>query len=325
MTSQAFWRKIQLGSFHDLEKLASFLELSEKDKLFLLNKPSFPLMLPLRLAEKIEKGTLLDPILRQFVPLEEELILNEDFVNDPVGDSSFRKESKLIRKYNGRALLVTSSACAIHCRYCFRKNFEYETKRKDFEPELRILENDPSLSEIILSGGDPLSLSNEALEDLLKGIARIPHIKRIRFHTRFPVGIPERIDPDLLFLFKEIPKQFFFIVHTNHPKELDEDLFYALKKIQKLGIPVLNQTVLLKGINDSFTTLQTLFSSLADRGIIPYYLHRLDPVTGTTHFAVEKEKGKELMRELAKVLSGYALPKYVEEIPGASSKTLIWH
>ncbi len=325
MTTPPDWRRIQLQNFHSWEKLALFLQLQDPYKDELLQKSSFPLNLPYRLAEKIAKNTLEDPILKQFVPLKKELILNENFVLDPVQDASFRKESKLIHKYQGRALLVTSSACAMHCRYCFRKNFSYETKRKDFEEELKTLENDTSISELILSGGDPLSLSNEDLKNLLTSLIPLTHIKRVRFHTRFPIGIPERIDEEFLSILEKIPKQFFFTIHTNHPKELDADIFSALKKVARLGIPLLNQTVLLQGVNDSVPVLEELFSLLSDHGIIPYYLHHLDPVTGTTHFATSEDQGKDLMRQLSKKLSGYSLPKYVKEVPGQSSKTPIWY
>lgn len=317
------WRQIQLKNFNSWEKLAIFLQLDETQKESILPKSSFPLNLPLRLAEKIEKRTLEDPILKQFLPIKKELEMQSGFLLDPVSDLSFKKESKLIHKYKGRALLVTSSACAMHCRYCFRKNFAYETERKDFSPELDIIREDTSLKEIILSGGDPLSLSNDELKKLLMLLEDIPHIQRIRFHTRFPIGIPERIDEDFLKILSEINKQFFFVIHTNHPKELDNDIFTALKKIQKLGIPVLNQTVLLKEVNDSPSVLINLFETLSDHGILPYYLHQLDKVLGAQHFEVSEETGKALMQELAANLSGYSLPRYAKELPGKSSKTQI--
>ncbi len=325
MTQPPLWRTIQLQNFHCIRKLALFLELQDSLKEELLSNSNFPLNLPLRLARKIAKNTLDDPILKQFVPLKQEMISKETFVADPVQDGCFKKESKLIHKYEGTALLVTSSACAMHCRYCFRKNFPYETKRKYFSEELQILQKDTSLSEIILSGGDPLSLSNEDLKNLLSSVSEFSHIKRIRFHTRFPIGIPERIDDEFLSILEETPKQFFFTVHINHPNELDSDILAALKKVARLGIPLLNQTVLLQGINDSVSVLENLFMNLSDSGIIPYYLHQLDPVTGATHFEVSEEKGKNLMRLLAKRLSGYSLPKYVKELPGKSSKTPIFY
>ncbi len=318
------WRQIQIQNFVSWEKLSLFLQL-DKNEQEILVKSSFPLNLPLRLAEKIQKQSLDDPILKQFLPLTKELLKESGFKEDPVGDASFKKESKLIQKYQGRALLVVSSACAMHCRYCFRKNFSYEVSRKDFLPELAVIEKDASLHEIILSGGDPLSLGNEELKKLLESLDKIPHIKRIRFHTRFPIGIPERIDEPFLKILEEMTKQIIFVIHSNHPKELDSTIFSSLKKIQKLGIPILNQSVLLKGINDSLDTLKELFETLSDHGILPYYLHQLDKVSGAGHFEVDESKGKSLMKELSKVLSGYSLPKYSKEEQGHFSKTIIFH
>jgi EF-P beta-lysylation protein EpmB len=319
----SIWREIQRKNFFSIEKLALFLEWQEEDKTQVLSKTPFPLNIPLRLAEKIQKRTLNDPILKQFIPLNKELEQHPGFVLDPVKDATFQKESKLIHKYQGRALLTISSACAMHCRYCFRKNFPYETERKDFLPELSILESDPTIEEIILSGGDPLSLSNQDLKNLLESLEKIPHIKRIRFHTRFPIGIPERIDDELLKIFEMSQKQLFFVIHTNHPKELDNDIFTALKKIQKLGIPTLNQTVLLRGVNDSIEILKQLFTDLSNNGILPYYLHQLDKVSGSAHFEVSETEGKKLMKSLSSCLSGYSLPKYAKEEAGMPSKTVI--
>jgi EF-P beta-lysylation protein EpmB len=297
--------------------------LEESHKNLFLPKAHFPLNLPLRLAQKIAKNTLCDPILRQFVPLQEELTQKPGFVADPVCDKSFGKESKLLHKYQARALLLTSSACAMHCRYCFRKNFPYETERKLFEPEIQIIQQDSSLTEIILSGGDPLSLGDEDLQNLLSSLESIPHIKRVRFHTRFPIGIPERISDSLLAFLAQAKKQYIFVLHTNHPKELDDDIFFAMKKLQHLGIPILNQSVLLRQVNDCVQTLQTLFTLLSDHGILPYYLHQLDPVTGSSHFAVSEQEGKKIMKELSAKVSGYSLPRYVKEIPGSPGKTPI--
>ena len=318
------WRRIQLQNFTSWDKLSLYLELSEKDKEKILKKHSFPLNLPLRLAEKAKKQTLEDPVLKQFLPSLEELQEHPQFSQDPVKDQTFRKKnSRLLQKYQGRALLIASSACAMHCRYCFRKNFDYETKDKDFSLEIEMIQKDLSLKEIILSGGDPLSLSDESLQKLLQDIDSIPHIKRIRFHTRFPIGIPERIDESFLKILSLIKKQIIFVIHVNHPKELDSDIYDSMKKIQKMGIPVLSQSVLLKGVNDTVEALQTLFENLSDQGIIPYYLHQLDLVQGASHFELPEKKGIALLKELSTRMSGYSLPRYAKEEPGKSSKTLI--
>jgi EF-P beta-lysylation protein EpmB len=317
------WKKILRTNFVDPAALADFLELNDSQRQSIVAAPRFVLSLPKRLAQKIQKGTLEDPILKQFLPTTEEQQVSVGFVADPVGDCTFRKEDKLLHKYEGRMLLVCTSACAMHCRYCFRQNFDYAVSSKIFEKELEIIRQETSVHEVLLSGGDPLSLDDRILEGLLKGLAQIPHIKRVRFHTRFPIGIPERITPQFLQMLESIPLQFWFVVHINHPHELDSDVLSALKSVQKLGIPVLNQFVLLRGINDDIEVLAELCSTLADHGIVGYYMHQLDRVQGAAHFDVAESVGKQLVAALAKRLPGYAVPRYVKEIAGMPSKTPI--
>lgn len=312
------WRKVQRESFSKVSVIADFLELDEENRGRLLEKSSFPFLLPKRIAAKIAKNNLNCPIARQFLPLKEELIRSEGFVMNPTCDASFQKESKLLHKYQGRVLLIASGACAMHCRYCFRQNFSYPEWKSAFFKELEYIQNDTSIHEVILSGGDPLSLSDESLNTLLQEISSIPHVRLIRFHTRFPMGIPERISPNFLAILKKIPKQLIFIIHANHIDEFDNDIFMALKS---LNIPVLSQSVLLKGINDDLTTLKNLFLGLASNGIIPYYLHQIDKVLGTNHFHVPTSEGRHLIETLRNELPGYALPRYVQEIPFAPSKT----
>ena len=317
------WRKIQKENFTQTKALLDYLEMGAEMQKKILSRTPFPLNLPTRLAEKIKKNTLDDPILRQFVPLEEENIAVPGFVADPLQDLSFCKTKKLLHKYHGRALLITTSACAMHCRFCFRQHFPYETTLSGFEEEIAYLEKTKSLSEVILSGGDPLSLSTETLEQLFDAFQKISHLHRIRFHTRFPLGIPERIDAPFLNLLASCKQQIVFIIHCNHPIELDEDVTRALKKIHKQGIPILNQSVLLKGVNDEEKTLLKLSEALIDAGILPYYLHQLDPVAGATHFSLPHQRGLELISYLQKNISGYGVPRLVREEPGQLSKTFI--
>jgi len=317
------WRTILRRNFTRPEELISFLNLSEEQQKLLDFSPNFVLNLPRRLAEKIEKGSLIDPLFLQFVPLKSEQMIHPEYTQDPVMDANFVLEEKLLQKYSGRALIISTSACAMHCRYCFRKNFNYQTHDKTFAKELETIQNDPTLEEIILSGGDPLSLSNETLKALLKNLANIAHVRRIRFHTRFPMGIPERIDSEFLALLKESPKQIWFVIHANHPREFDADVWHALKSVQLLGIPVLNQSVLLRGVNDNPETLLSLCQELIDHGITPYYLHQLDQVQGAKHFAVPQSIGHALTASLMANLPGYAVPKFVQEIPGKRSKTIL--
>ncbi len=315
------WREIQRSNFTDWKLLAQFLELDETSFPQIEVNKNFPLYLPRRLAEKIQKGVCDDPILRQFLPTQEEKKEIPGFSCDPIGDEASRKTSKLLHKYQGRALLVCTGACAMHCRYCFRQHFEYAVKDKGFEEELQVIEQDPTLSEILLSGGDPLSLSNRELKDLTDRLDAIPHVKRLRYHTRFPMGIPERIDPEFLDILASSRLQTFFVIHSNHPQEWDDEIKLSLKQVQKLGIPILCQSVLLKGVNDDVETLKELCEVLVDQGIIPYYLHQLDKVAGAMHFEVAEETGLALMQQLARVLPGYAIPRYVREIAGEAHKT----
>jgi EF-P beta-lysylation protein EpmB len=315
------WRQIQRENFTSLDHLADYLELSEENRARLNPTPQFVLNLPQRLAQKMAKNDIHDPLFRQFVPLLDELTSTEGYISDPVCDQAFRQGKKILHKYEGRALWLVTSACAMHCRYCFRQNFPYDTEQ-DYREELAYLQNNPDIQEIILSGGDPLSLSDAALMQLLHALDSIPHIQRIRFHTRFPIGIPERIDASFLELLTGIKKQIYFVIHCNHARELDPDVISALRKIASLGIPLLNSSVLLRGVNDDPHTLLSLCQTLTNAGILPYYLNLLDPVSGTAHFAVSEERGKELLRFVQERHSGYGIPNLIREEPGSQSKTI---
>lgn len=317
----ALWRERLRQNFTKWEPLADFLELDAAQRETIAIKPHFPLNLPLRLAQKIAKNSLNDPILKQFLPTTEEEHQTPGFITDPVGDSVCRKSCKLLHKYNGRVLLVCTSACAMHCRYCFRQNFDYEITEKSFSKELEIIASDSSINEVILSGGDPLSLGDETLKTLLQALAAIPHIRKIRFHTRFPMGIPERIDSSFIDILKDLPCQIWVVIHANHPNEFDDEIFSRLKMLQRLGIVILNQSVLLRGVNDKAATMIQLCELLVNHGILPYYLHQLDRVQGASHFEVSEEEGRALIREISQHLPGYAVPKYVREIAGEPGKT----
>ncbi|NGX28492.1 MAG: L-lysine 2,3-aminomutase [Candidatus Anoxychlamydiales bacterium] len=312
-----------LQSFTDINKLIKFLKLDNKNKKKILLKSSFSLYLPIRLAKKIKKNDLTDPILRQFVPLIAEEKEKIGFSIDPLEEKSFKK-GNLLKKYKNRALLITTNACHMHCRYCFRKhNFE-KMGDKNFIQEIKLINEDKSLDEIILSGGDPLSLSHQDLLSLLTKLDNIPHLKRIRLHTRSIIAQPEKIiSSEFLKIFKNLKKQIIFVFHINHPKEIDKDVKKAINSLKKQNFLLFNQSVLLKGINDDFKTLKTLFEILIDIGIIPYYLHQLDKIKGTSHFDVSTKKGTRLMKDLNENMSGYMIPKYVQEIPNKKCKSLI--
>lgn len=315
------WRDILQNNFRNWENLADFLDLDSFQRKHLVADPRFALNVPMRLAQKMAKRSLDCPIFKQFLPTVQELANAVNFIDDPVQDAQFRCTSKLLQKYEGRVLLVCTSACAMHCRYCFRQNYDYEVGRKGFEQEIAMIKADTSLHEVILSGGDPLSLSNRVLKELIDQLNAIPHIRRIRFHTRFPIGIPERIDQEFIDIMEHSRSQVWFVIHSNHPDELDEDVLTQLEILRKKGVVVLNQAVLLQGVNDNMETLYELCRKLSDHGIIPYYLHQLDRVNGAGHFEVGESFGKQLIEQLNARLPGYAVPKYVREIAGKKNKT----
>lgn len=316
------WRQIQSTNIRTKETLIDFLKLSEEQSKYIIDSP-FPFNLPIRLASKIQKSTLNDPILKQFVPLSDENKPGDTATKDPLAEATFRQAPKLLHKYNSRLLLLPTSACAMHCRYCFRRHFPYETKQTNLDKEINYIEENKAITEVILSGGDPLSLSNKNLKALLLKLNNISHIQKIRFHTRFILGVPERIDKLLIDMLGKLDKQVIFVIHTNHPLEIDQEVLFQVNKIQKEGIPVLTQAVLLAGVNDDFETLQKLFTIQTNNGIIPYYLHDLDDVVGASHFKVEKSLAFDLMKKLRENLPGYAVPRFVCEQPHKKSKTLL--
>lgn len=281
---------------------------------------SFSLNVPTRLAAKIQNAET-DPIARQFLPRKEEALFHPNFSVDPLSESQFQKTKKLLHKYPNRALLLTTNTCAMHCRFCFRRCFPHAQKQDGFDEEIHWLRAHPEIEELILSGGDPLSLPDALLECLLNELAGIPHLQTVRFHTRFPIGIPERIDSSFLSCLDAFPRQKILVLHTNHPIELDEEVSSAMHRLQEKGVLLLSQTVLLKGVNDSLPVLEALMKRLVQCRILPYYLHQLDRVEGAQHFEVPHEEGKQLIAELRQRLPGYAIPRYVQETAFETCKT----
>jgi len=273
----------------------------------------------------IEQGNPNDPLLRQILPDAAELLDVDGFVADPVDDDAAYRGNGVIQKYQGRALLITTGACAIHCRYCFRRHYPYDenSSLKHLSNAVDLLANDTSLSEVILSGGDPLSLSDRRLSELLDKLEAIPHIKRIRLHTRTPVVLPQRISDSLIERLSRSNKSICIVLHVNHPNEITQELAAALAPLKHSGISLLNQSVLLKGINDSSAILRELSEKLFPIGVLPYYCHLLDPVQGAAHFNVEKSAAEKIEAELKATLSGYLVPKFVREVPHASSKVTL--
>lgn len=286
----------------------------------------FPLRVPRGYAARMRHGDPRDPLLRQILPVLEEFLPADGFVSDPVGDLASTRTPGLLQKYAGRALLITTGACAIHCRYCFRREFPYahhSAAAGHLAPALQAIAADRSLNEIILSGGDPLVLGESRLENLLDALDAIPHVERIRLHSRVPVVLPERIDRQLLTLLGRLRTAVVIVIHANHASEIDASVTAVVKSLASVTGPVLNQSVLLRGINDSPDALTTLSRTLFSAGVLPYYLHQLDPVSGTRHFAVSDDEALALMTEMTKQLPGYLVPRLVRETAGTASKTLL--
>jgi EF-P beta-lysylation protein EpmB len=284
----------------------------------------FPLLVPRGFVARMRKGDPHDPLLRQVWPLGDELAAVPGFTADPVREQGLAADG-LIRKYGGRVLLIASGACPLHCRYCFRREFPYAEQlaaRGDFEPALSQLRKSGDVREAILSGGDPLSLSNRRLAELLARLADLG-LETVRIHTRFPIAIPERVDSGLLELLGATRLRTVVVVHTNHANELDGHVARALEELRAPLTALLNQSVLLRGVNDTADALATLSERLFACGVLPYYLHLLDPVSGAAHFDVAEAEGRRLIEELRARLPGYLVPRLVRETPGELSKTVI--
>ena len=283
----------------------------------------FGLRVPRSFADRMRRGDARDPLLRQVLPLAEELRPVAGYTLDPVEDRAAHEGPALLRKYDGRALVMATGSCAVHCRYCFRRHFQYE-KQSVRESLLGILfdklRSDESVEEVILSGGDPLSLGDSRLATLVDGIRAIGQVKRLRVHTRLPVILPSRVTPGLIKLLGSGQVPTVVVLHINHPREINAEVRQSLAAMRSAGISLLNQAVLLRGVNDHENTLCELSETCFDAGILPYYLHQLDPVSGAAHFAVSDQHARDIAQRLRARLPGYLVPRLVREIPGAESK-----
>lgn len=283
----------------------------------------FPLRVPQGFVARMRHGDPHDPLLRQVLPLDDEMRPMPGFSRDAVGDGAAKVGSGLIQKYRGRALLIATGSCAVHCRYCFRRHFPYaeETAAADgWRDAVEQIGSDDTIDEVILSGGDPWSLSTAKLADLTDALASVPHLKRLRVHTRLPVVLPERVDAALLDWLTALPWPTAIVLHANHANEFDADVDAAVAKLRGTGATLLNQAVLLRGVNDSVEALANLSERSHAAGVLPYYLHQLDRVEGAAHFEVDDARARQLHTTLAARLSGYLVPKLVREVAGDPGK-----
>ena len=313
------WRhqcRNQLDS-NELFKLENYAEESEK---------LFSLQVPHSYLQSINFADKNDPLLLQILPHKLESQKDENYKNDPVGDLKSRKTKGVIHKYHGRVLLIATGACAINCRYCFRRNFPYtenNASAKNWKHAIEYISAETSLHEVILSGGDPLMLSTSVLQKFTEQLVNLKHIKTLRIHTRMPVVSPERITTNFLNWLNEIELNKVIVIHSNHPNELTESHREVFSRIKNTNTHLLNQSVLLRKINDDAETLCELSHKLFDLGVLPYYLHQLDKVSGASHFQVSDNHAKLIYKEMMSQLPGYLVPKLVQEIAGKSNKTPI--
>ena len=277
--------------------------------------------------QRIKPNTPKDPLLLQVLPSPYELEEHEGYVSDPLAESQHNPVKGLIHKYQGRVLFITAGQCAINCRYCFRREFDYSANspnRAEWEQALTYIRADQSIREVILSGGDPLILSDNQLQWIVNKVADIPHITRIRLHTRIPIVLPSRITSELVHLLTSTHLKCIVVVHSNHAQELDNITHCAFSLMQKQGITLLNQSVLLAGINDQEDILIELSEKLFNQGILPYYLHVMDKVSGTKQFDIPEPRAIALHKRIQAQLPGFLVPKLVREIPGQPNKTVLF-
>lgn len=287
---------------------------------------NFRLRVPRDFVDRMGNGDPYDPLLRQVLPADAEMQAVQGFTADPVGEIDGRPAGGLLNKYQGRALLVVTGACAVHCRYCFRRHYPYgegTLQGLGLETALAALEADQSITEVIFSGGDPLSLPDERLAALCDAVEAVPQIRRLRWHTRTPIVLPSRVDEGLLDVLAGRRKPMTIVVHANHPRELSGNAQLACRALAGTGITLLNQSVLLAGVNDDVDSLVTLSETLFECGVLPYYLHCLDRVAGAAHFDVNENRARILMAEMSALLPGYLVPRLVREVEGASGKVVL--
>ena len=276
--------------------------------------------------ECIEKGNPNDPLLLQILPTIEENKIVEGFSNDPLQEKNQNPQTSIVHKYHNRILIVATGSCAIHCRYCFRRHFPYEQNRhstKQWSKTIEYLQANPQVDELIFSGGDPLSLPDAILAMMINDIETLSSIKTIRFHSRIPVVLPNRIDQDFLNAFKPSTKKLIMVIHSNHANELNDTVKQACHTLHNNQFTLLNQSVLLKQINDDSAVLINLSHRLFDCNVLPYYLHLLDKVQGAAHFDIPLKQATQIYSQLQANVSGYLVPKLAVEEPRESNKTLI--
>ena len=326
LNDEQLWRQAFANSFRDAQTLLRFLEFPEQQiKKLLADEQGFATIVPQSFANRIQKGNPDDPLLLQVLPQPQEAESAAGFVADPLTEQQYGAQTGVLQKYAGRALVIAANHCVINCRYCFRRHFPYDQpiNSKDWHQRLANVAQDPSITEIILSGGDPLAQTNSSLFALLDAIEAITHVTRVRIHSRLPIVLPERITPALCQRLQHSRLDVVMVVHSNHAQEFDTQVDMACFALKKANVTMLNQSVLLAGINNDAQTLADLSLRMFQAGMLPYYLHLPDAVKGTQHFYIDTHQGLGLFTQLQTLLPGYLVPRLVREEPGKLNKTLI--
>ena len=318
---QALWR----DAITDARELLDAVGLAHRAaELLPVRETGFAVRVPRGFVARMRFGDADDPLLRQVLATSDELLDVRGFVDDAVGDAAARVARGVLHKYEGRALLIATGSCAVNCRYCFRRHFDYPqdtAAANSWSDAIGHIAGDTSIHEVILSGGDPLSLSTAKLSELTDALATVAHVRRLRIHTRLPIVLPERVDESLRDWLAALPWPTAIVLHVNHANEIDDAVLAAANDLRAAGATLLNQSVLLRGVNDSVDALAALSERLFTAGIVPYYLHQLDRVAGTAHFEVDDARAHALIEGLRGRLSGYLVPRLVREIAGQTSKT----
>jgi len=323
--AQTSWQQQMKSAIRDLKTLRKTLELPA-DSTGRSAEASFAVFAPLPFVNRMQRRNPQDPLLLQLLPQALEDNSPSHYTVDPLKESDAVLGPGVLKKYTGRALFIVSGACAIHCRYCFRRTFPYSDHSvlgAGWDQAVAAIAADESIEEVILSGGDPLTVVDERLKSLIDRLEKIPHVRRLRIHTRLPIMIPDRVTTDLTATLAATRLEVVVVIHANHANEFDNDVDAAMGRLQNSGAILLNQSVLLAGINDEARTLVDLSKRLLQAGVLPYYLHQLDQVVGTSHFEVSTTRGKEIVNQMRAQLPGFAVPRYVQEIAGESNKTVL--
>ena len=322
----ATWQKELANAIKNPQQLLQLLDISPENRgLSDKARKNFPMLVPLPFVKKMKKGDIHDPLLKQVLPIDDEELINENYSFDPLQEHE-NTVPGLLHKYKSRVLLILKSGCAVNCRYCFRRHFPYQNNninKKKLQDIVAYIKARPEVNEVILSGGDPLMSNDDFLEHVVSTLELLPQLTRLRFHSRLPVVIPSRITTQLCTALAKSRFKVVFVFHINHANEIDSEFIEAASKLKQAGVQLLNQGVLLKGVNDNSNALIELSERLFSADILPYYLFLLDKVQGAQHFDLEEKKAQQLMKEMSLALPGYLVPKLSREIAGEKSKTII--